>query len=160
MAYLNENKYKILGVALLLLVAYALGKYTQPAIVVTKVETHEVIKYVEKETKTKQNNKDIVIVETRYPDGTVKKETHIVDKGTVVIDKSKEGSSEKDSSSTTVVSYNKPQWKAAALLGITDYSLDNRVYGLEVERRILGPIFVGAWGLTNKTIGVSAGLEF
>jgi hypothetical protein len=158
--YLNENKYKIAIGLILLLSAYAFGRYAQPASVITKVETHETIKYVEKKTTTKQNNKDIVIIETRLPDGTITKETHIVDKGTVIIDKSKESSDQKDSSSETVVSYNKPQWKAAALLGIADYSLDNRVYGIEIERRVLGPIFIGAWGLNNKTIGVSAGLEF
>lgn len=154
--------YLKLGLAglLLILLGYAFGRYLQPATVVTKVEQHEVIKYVEKSTKEKNNNKDIVIVETRYPDGTVKKETHIVDKGTIVIDKSKESSDTKDSKSETIVSNTKPQWKASGLLGVADYSLSNRVYGLEVERRILGPIFLGAWGMNNKQLGVSLGLEF
>lgn len=158
--YIIENKYKIAGVLILLLVAYAFGRYNTPEKVVTKIETHEVIKYVEKETKSKQNNKDIVIIETRLPDGTITKETHIVDKGTVIIDKTKQGSDQKDSSTTTIVSYQKAQWKAAGLLGVSDYSLDNRIYGLEIERRILGPIFVGAWGMTSKEVGLSVGLEF
>lgn len=159
-SYIIENKYKIAIGLVLLLVAYAFGRYTTPERVVTKVETHEVIKWKERIVKEKQNDKDIVIVEIKLPDGTIRKETHIIDKGRVVIDKSKEGSDTKDSSTTTVTTYNKPQWKAAGLLGIADYSLDNRVYGLEVERRILGPIFLGVWGMTSKEVGLSVGLEF
>lgn len=156
---MNYLKLGLVGLVLVL-VGYAFGRYVQPATVITKTEDHEVIKYVERTTKEKDNNKDIVIIETRLPDGTIRKETHIVDKGRVIIDKSKEGSDTKDSKSETIVSNTKPQWKAAGLLGVADYSLSNRIYGLEIERRILGPIFVGAWGMTNKQLGVSVGLEF
>lgn len=34
------------------------------------------------------------------------------------------------------------------------------VYGLEVSKQLLGPIEVGAWGMTNGTIGISVGVRF
>jgi hypothetical protein len=33
-------------------------------------------------------------------------------------------------------------------------------YGVSVTKQVLGPMTVGAWGLTNGTIGLSIGLNF
>lgn len=34
------------------------------------------------------------------------------------------------------------------------------IYGVSISKEVLGPITVGAWGLTNGTLGLSAGVNF
>lgn len=96
----------------------------------------EIIKTVEKQV-------DRVVTVVKSPDGTVKK---------VITDKSKinTGVHEK-------VNIGRPRYGLSVLVG-TDFS--NPVYGLHVNKELLGPITVGVFGLTNKTLGVSIGLNF
>lgn len=56
-------------------------------------------------------------------------------------------------------------WRVSALVGLQPKLLPTFepgpvVFGASVERRIAGPVFVGAWGLSNGTIGISASVEF
>ncbi len=90
----------------------------------------------------------IIVKEEKRPDGTVVKE--------VTTTKKKETTTK--GTSIKIVE-NKPDWKASALVG---YNLDKSamVYGASVDRRILGNIFVGAWGTTDKQVGLSVGMEF
>lgn len=159
---------KILIVIATLLVGVGVGRYSLPAKIVTEVETKiaekEVIKWKEKRVTEKQNDKSVVIIETRLPDGTVRIEKHILDKGTVKIDSNKAGESSKDSTtdtkSSTTVEYSKRAWHLAALVSPSlTGPVPSLSYGLLVERRILGPFYLGAFGLTNKTVGFSLGME-
>lgn len=52
-----------------------------------------------------------------------------------------------------------PDWRVGALIGV-DLSSPGPAYGLTVERRILGPIHVGAWGLSTGPVGISVGAEW
>lgn len=133
----------------LVLLGYATGRYVQPAKVVT--ETKEVIKEVQ------VVNKNVVTTEKeiKHPDGTVETDTTIQDKST-------EQSTTLDNKDTlTTVTNAKPQWRLSAMAGKrSGQSLDQPMYGAIVERRILGPIFVGAWGTSGRDGGISVGLEF
>ena len=122
--------------------AYATGRYFQPA----KIEIKEVVKEIEvikKDVRT-------VIREVVKTDGS--KETV-----TVIEDKSKE-TSKKESSKETIITNAKPQWRVQGLADLT--TLASPVYGVGIERRILGPIFVGGFVKANREYGVSVSLEF
>lgn len=138
---MNINKYTlILSISLILLaVGYGVGRYLQPARIEIKKEQVEVVK------------KDIKIVEkliTR-PDGTTEKET-------ITEDKTK---TEKETLESSLTINKKPDWKVSGLSGL-DLSSKSQFYGVQVDRRIIGPVFVGVTATTNKTIGLSVGMEF
>jgi hypothetical protein len=97
------------------------------------------IQYVDRvETKT----------ETKYVDRVVEKEK--------VVEKTK------------VVTAEKPQWDVKLLVGADLKNLAVAqglttgpfTFGAEVDRRILGPIKVGVFGLSNGTVGAGVGVEF
>lgn len=144
---ISNWKYYLGGLLLVASVAYASGRYLQPPKVVTKTET------VVKEVQVIQHDTTTKTHEEVKPDGT-----KTID--TVVEDKDKEeNKSSADSKASTVVDTTKPQWKVGAL-GAYDFSTLKPIYGVQVDRRILGPIFVGAFGLNNRTVGLSVSLEF
>ncbi len=52
-----------------------------------------------------------------------------------------------------------PKWSVSALYG-TSITHKVELYGTSVTYQILGPIEVGAWGLTNGSVGVQIGVRF
>lgn len=137
----------IIGVVLLA-AGYGLGRYVQPAKVVTKTE---VVTKVETQI---QEHVHTITRTITDPNGHSETVT-VTDNNT-----NTHSNSESDSTSSTVTTYNKPQWKAQGLVGLNIHDLSSPVYGVGVERRILGPIFVGAYGKTNSEAGLSVSLEF
>lgn len=129
-------KYLIIGAILLVLLGYGAGRYLQPAKVVTKTEVvvHDHI--------------HTVTITISKPDGT-KTTTTTTDNNSVIDDKT-----------STVITNSKPQWKVAGLAGLNISNLSSPIYGAQIERRIIGPISVGVWGLTNSSGGISLSLEF
>lgn len=137
----------IAAVLVALALGYGIGRYLQPAEI--KTEVREVEKVVEK------IKKDIVIVEreTKSPDGTV-----VIDRRTE--DRSEEAVSRdtrKDEKSE-ITAY-KPQWRVSAL---AKAKLDAIIpqYGAHVDRRILGPVWLGVGAYQDGTAQVSVGWEF
>lgn len=56
-----------------------------------------------------------------------------------------------------------PDWRLTPMVGVNvknGLKASEFVYGGEVQRRIAGPVSVGAWGLSSGTFGISASLEF
>ena len=126
------NNLKKYGLILLALAAaYGTGRYLAPA----KVETKEVVK----------TNTEYITRVVTTKDGTVIKETIKKDQVT------------KDTS--TKVETQKPQYKAGAVakLALNDGTVS---YGAIVERRVLGNIFMGVYADTQRTVGVTASMEF
>lgn len=117
---------------------FALTRYCFPRI-------EEKIVTVEKEV-----IKEVAVTtthEVKQPDGTVTTDTTTTD--------TKQST---DTKSTTVAKYATADWFVAAGMG---YSLDLTVhYNVQVNRRILGPVFVGVQGSTDKTVGVQVGIQF
>lgn len=162
-----SNLKKILIVLGILLIGVAIGRYTLPAKVVTKIETREVIKEVvkevEKQSKEKKNNKIVLIVETTLPDGTKRKETKIIDKGILTIDLSKDTTTDREteketSNTTTVENSNNSNNFHLSVMAATD--LNKMKYGLSASSRVLGPITAGFFGFTDASVGVSLGIMF
>jgi hypothetical protein len=154
------NKYLIgAGVIVLCLgVGYGIGRYAQPAKVETKIEivTVEKEKIVEKIVykDTVKMQKHTIILE--FPDG--RKETNIYElyESTVMIDSQKTIDLEKKVKEleSKIITNVKPQWQAYAIYEFPD------VYGAQVNRRIIGPFFMGVQGNTDKKFGATLGMEF
>lgn len=127
---------------LLLVIGIAVGRYTLPTKVVTKtvIDTHTVTVV----------QHDVQTVEVDKPDGT---------KTVVTTDKSVDTTKSKTDESQTKVTENyKPQWKAAVQFSSSS-NLPDYLYGVTLEKRILGPIFIGGFGNANRQFGVSLGVE-
>lgn len=142
------NKTKVIIVVAIAAVSYAFGRYMTPSKI--EYKTIEVVKEQE------HVNKDIVVTEkeVRNKDGSVTIDRRIEDKSVETRNK------ESSRMESKVVTNQKTQWKAHALVGVQKTDFANPIYGLQIERRIVGPIFVGAWGMDSKEYGVSVGLEF
>lgn len=134
-------------VLVLMLLAYAGGRYLQPAEI--QIQKEEIIKFKE------IVKKDVIVIrkETKLPDGTVIVEETTTDKSTI--------SSNKDiaNKESTTVENVKSQWKVNALAGY-DVRDKDMVYGLEVQKRFIGPVSLGAFGTNKQQIGISIGIEF
>lgn len=104
---------------------------------------------IDKEKISSETEKETIDRIVTNPDGTKTVER-------IVKDTKKEI---KEKESIKIVESKKPNWRVSALMG---YSLDkyNQIYGLDVQKRILGVVSVGVWGTTNKTVGLSVGYEF
>lgn len=143
--------YRNLAIAGILLIGigYGTGRYLQPARVEIKKEVE--IKEVEVTKKNVVTHEHIV----KDKDGN-----ETIDRTTE--DKSTEArNTESKTKESTVITNKKPDWRVNALAALSpDHDFANPAYGLQIERRILGPISVGAFGLTNKTVGLSVGIEF
>lgn len=128
---MNKAVIGLVVVAIALLIGYGVGRYLQPARVVTKTQVVTV-----------EHTHTVTITE---PNGTT---TVTTDTGIVT--------KEKDETTITDI---KPQWRVSGLAAVSPNTI-GMVYGGQVERRILGPIYVGAFGLTNSTFGINLGIEF
>lgn len=145
------NDYLKLALAALLIggLGYAAGRYVQPA----KVEIKKEVEV--KEVEVTRKNIVTVTHEEKRPDGTVITDSRTEDKSTEAT-----RTDTKSKESTTITNV-KPQWKVSGGAGVkyNEISLQP-VYTVGVERRILGPIFVGAYGRTDKEVGLSVSVEF
>jgi hypothetical protein len=91
---------------------------------------------------SKQTDKVIKRIKVTTPDGTTKTETTVTDKS--VVDKNTQHSE----------TPSQPDW----LVSVMVHSEGS--YGAQVQRRILGPIWVGAGGNTRGTAFITLGLSF
>lgn len=136
---MNNIKVTVVCGMVLFATGLGVGRYLTP-------QNSTEIEKQKEETQTEKETTDRV---TTNPDGT-KTVEHIVK------DTKKET---KEKESLKIVESKKPDWKVSALVG---YSFDkkNEVYGLDVQKRMLGAISIGVWGTTEKTAGLSIGYEF
>lgn len=171
------KRYALIGAIALVIAAggYALGRFTAPERVrtvetvrtvedtKTKAELAEV-KWLLENVKSKSRTERVSVVK---PDGTRETRT--------VVDRSSERAT--DTGANTASRYEashtlahetiavrevervRPQWRIGALGGV-DFRTRNLIYGAHIERRILGPLSLGAWGLSSGAGGLSLSLEF
>ncbi len=135
----KQGKVGIIAVLVIALTSYGFGRYVQPAQIKEVIKTVEIVKH---DTTT-------IVKEHKNRDGSSDTETTVVNHD---IDLSKSD----DSKTITNLT---PQWKVQGQYGYNFQSL-RPVYGAAIERRIVGPLFIGAWGNTDHTVGLSVGLEF
>lgn len=146
-------KQGVIGLVVVFVLGCAIGRFSLPAKVVTKTVTVEA---KTKDTDTTNHDK-ITVTETTRTDGSVTKVTQI-QKNTTQDTKLTDN---KSSDTTKTVEYNTARWSVMAVA--TSHPLKGMftpTYGGEIEYRLIGPIKIGALGLSDGTMGLSLGLQF
>lgn len=147
------------------LVGFAIGRFVAPPKVVETVrvdtEAEEKVRELTAHAEVlKQMIRRIETTTTR-PDGT--KRTRIVTetKNDRTVSETTDRKEERAIETTKVVERTlpRPDWRVGALVGM-DLRTGSVGYGGAVERRILGPVSAGAWGLSSGHAGLSLSLEF
>lgn len=116
---------------------------------VESTRTASEVKTIDKDQSTKKEVKRIEVVS---PDGTKRTET-------VVTDETSNSSSTRQEKKEEVHIAG-PKTNISV---ITAWEMERdwkQLYGLSVNHEVIGPVTVGAWGLTNGTLGVSVGINF
>lgn len=109
------------------------------------------IEFKNTETVKEVVRNDIKIIERviERPDGTKE-----------IIKETTDKSTKKETSTSETIIAAKKQWLIAVGANTKLSSRDLIVYDLHVQRRILGPFYLGAKVATDKSVGVSLGMEF
>lgn len=110
------------------------------------IENKFVGKTVIHDTVTKDNDIVTVIKEKQNKDGTTETDTTITDH------------SKEQQKVVETIAAKSPEWMIQGGVGLTQGLAT--VYTASVSKRLVGPIFVGMWGTTQSTVGVSLGLFF
>jgi hypothetical protein len=147
------NKYQYITFSILILLAFATGRYFTPEKIVTKTNTVQVDHIVQ--------NKDIAqkeqIVQVKKPDGTITTTTNIDTnvKDNVVTDN-------KVVTNTITVTETKHSTTSVNALLQTNIFNGNvsPIWGIQVLKQILGPIEGGVFVFQSGTVGCSLGIRW
>ncbi|GAC1667244.1 MAG: hypothetical protein NVS9B9_27670 [Ktedonobacteraceae bacterium] len=177
----HKPLFVVIVVLLLCMGSIILGRYTRQPSKIEQVEKTHKIENTHTDTKTTDNkttdkntntnkNVDTHTVITKHKDGsiTIVKDTHAhqdehkvehqveikyVDR---IVEKKVEMWKEK-----TIKIDNRLDWRVGLLAGTNmgdilrgQLDLKSLSYGLEIDRRILGPFSLGIYGMTNKSVGL------
>lgn len=153
---------QIAGIGLVVLaVGVGIGRYTTPTKVETKVEEKIVEKIITKEAKTNNKNREYVVIEVISPDGTIRREKRLIDKGVITVEK--EASTERVIEKTVekIVERKSDTYGVSLLYGkaIRHFS-EVPAYGLVIDKKFIGPVKLGVFGFTNGLVGLSVGVSF
>lgn len=140
-----------IAVVALIVLGYAIGRYVQPAKVETKIVTQT-------QTVTVHDTNVVTVVkEVTKPDGEVDKTTTTTDLSTTNTDTTSKNTD------TIIKDNQKPNWIVGGTAGLDLKSSPTTLYGVRVEHRFIGPIFLGGYGMagtSSTTAGLSVSLEF
>jgi phosphoribosylformimino-5-aminoimidazole carboxamide ribonucleotide (ProFAR) isomerase len=129
----------------------------------TKIQTVEVEKrVVEKQTETKTVTVNHCVEHTvKRPDGTVETvnshDTVTTIAADTHLDATTSGSKTSTEDTSRVEVTSRPDWMISGTAALSGTGVS---YGVDVHRRVLGPIFAGAFVETSKRAGLSLGVEF
>ena len=151
----TKLKYGLVG-ALLLILGFGVGKFSNPAKVVTKTQIKEVVKTVE--VVKEQKNLVVVTKKTTKKDGTIIEESKTEDKSVSYQDKRTD--SKKESKSSTIATRDIGLSVHALAMQNLDDVERKREYGIFVKKRVIGNISVGGLVTDQKTLGLSVGMDF
>lgn len=147
----------------------AVGRFSLPAKIVEKekivVQEKIVEKKVEVKDVKKKDHKIYVRIEHTSPDGTKTVETRIMDDKSS--DSSDKTTDDKTDNKTTTDEKSKETVYAQQSLIVSllaDETFNKGIagpnFGLMVQKRLIGPVYFGAFGLMDKSFGLSLGLAF
>lgn len=139
-------------IAILMLSAFAVGRYITPKNTTDTTHAIETIK----EQEDIHKNQDITKTETVTPDGKKVIVTRI-QTITDTITKIKEVEKKDESKSTKQIGNILIVDLLSSLDTTKPFSL---VYGAAVSNNLIGPVRIGAFGFTDGRVGVSLGLQF
>lgn len=161
------TKQKVIISIVLLAGAFAAGRFSLPAKIVEKEHIVYQDRIVESKSvatdTTKNDNKVYTRTTTETPDGT-KTTTVKITNNDQIDSKTTSKSNEtntiaSDTTKEKTIEYSKDSLliSAAAKTNFTNPSLS---YGGIVNKRVLGPIYLGAFGFSDASFGMSVGLSF
>lgn len=135
--------------------AFALGRYTVP----TKIKVETKIVEVEKKRTTtdKDTSKKTLTKTTRKPDGTETTVTKVVEDSKTKRETNKDTTTTAHQTTTKETSGGRTS--VLALMAL-DLKTPTSAYGASINRMLVGPVTVGAFGFTNGTVGLGLGLTF
>lgn len=144
-----QKRTKVILVLLVVIGAFAGGRYSVPTPDTTTEKT--ITKDQERQVDTNKKKTTTIVTE---PSG---KKTE-----TIVEETNKTAKTDTRTSATESVSetYKSPTINISALVGVDTMSNFKPVYGISASKQFIGPITLGAFGLTNGTLGVSVGINF
>lgn len=144
---MTSIKTKIIMSVVALLVAFSFGRYSAPTVpdVKTDIKTN-----TDKQTNTETKKTTTI---TEDPKGN--KVTTINEDTTTQTKKNTDTQLDQ-----TVTAPKKSIINISALAGLDTGRGFIPTYGISANKELIGPITVGAFGLTNGTIGLSIGLNF
>lgn len=149
------NKVKVIICASSIAVAFATGRYSVSN---PTIKTTEDIKSDTHEKQAEDTHTKTTIVTTKAPDGTVQQ--------TETIDNSTSTHTTENTDTTAQIQQTVTPQKTGTLnlsvIVANDFSKGGLlpVYGASITKEVLGPVTIGAWGLTSGVLGVSLGLNF
>lgn len=161
-----NNVKKGLVIITVLVFGITIGRFTLPAKIVEKEHIVYQDKIIEKQVEVinvkKKDHKIYTKIEKQSPDGTKTIETHITTDNSVDITDNKTNSTTK--ATTTVEDKTKETTYSTqntlVLLGVKTSPNVGYDYGLFINKRLLGPVYVGAFGFTDRSFGLNVGLSF
>lgn len=152
---------KTAAVICALIAGGCIGYALTPVKIETKTVTVEVEKKTTDEDTSRNKHQETTTVEVKKPDGTIEKTTKTTTDTETKKEEHTVDTTEKQSDTTTTKYIGNNGFTASVLAGGDLSALSSGwIFGGEVSRPVLGPVRVGAWGLSNKTAGVSLGLTF
>lgn len=160
-----STKVKVIIAVAVVAAAFAVGRYTVPEKVRVETKVVEVIKKVKDTSidQTQKKDKRTTTTTIVRPDGTketttvVEEITH-TDKKTDIVENEEK---DKQADSKTEVVKASSRLNISALGGVDFlHGPITPVFGAAITKDIIGPVSLGAFGLTNGTAGVSLGLSF
>lgn len=145
--------------------AFVVGRYSKPVEVRTEVVERTVTverrTVVEKRVEVAKRDRRSKTTTTTKPDGssTTVTESHEREdtRTETARDTTAETATETERHAKEETRVSEPDWRVGGMVGLSGVGT---VYGGSIERRILGPVWLGAWGLSSGAFGVSVGVEF
>lgn len=155
-----STKTKILVFVILTVGAFLAGRYSTPEKIRVETKIVEVEKKTEDSKTDTDKHKETKTVTETAPDGTTKIITIIVEDENKKTEDKKTSDSVTNRDETKEITRNRSKL-SISVLGGTNFLNPPLVpiYGAHVTYSVLGPITVGAFGLSNLTFGVSIGLN-
>lgn len=158
------TKAKVSLLVAIVLLSFAVGRYTTPTKTSTKVETVEVEKkssQVDSDSNVNKH-KESTTKEVTRPDGTKETTTTTVEDTTRDKKTSQSSSDERSSDQTSekeVVRLGGGVNISVMVGALVTDAFRSPTYGASFSKELLGPITGGVWFLTNGTVGASLGLN-
>lgn len=148
----------------LLVAAFLAGRFSKPAEVreVVKVETKTVTEWKDRVVYVKDQKKKATTTTTKKPTGEVVivkvEETDTDTHATTASDGALHSFEVRESEKVTTSA--KPGWRAGVNASWSSLFPRPDAYGVEVDRRLFGTVWLGVRASTDKTAGIAVGLEW
>lgn len=136
----------------LVVLAFAVGRMSAPE----KTRTVEVVKEIQVEQKSQEQNRQVIVTERREPDGTVVRRKRIIEirkeEATKIQETEQVREVVHEASAARALSFGLLAGKPAL------WSAPR--FGGYVHTPLMGPVDLGIWGTTEPCLGISLGLTF